>query len=47
MSSEERLKQIFNHDFETINFRKMKKITQPNYLFGEDFLWSSLMQIKK
>ena len=47
MSSEERLKQIFNNDFETINFKKMKKITQPIHLFGEDFLWSSLMQIKK
>lgn len=45
--TEDRLKELFINDFKIINFRKMKRITQPNHLFGEDFLWSSIMQIKK
>jgi hypothetical protein len=45
--TEDRLKELFINDFKIINFRKMKRISQPNHLFGEDFLWSSLMQIKK
>lgn len=44
--TEERLKEVFINDFNIIDFRKMKKITQPNNLFGEDFLWAGLMQIK-
>jgi SAM-dependent methyltransferase len=44
--TEERLKEIFAKDFEILRFRKMKKIDQPSELFGEDFLWASLMQIK-
>ncbi|WP_223701723.1 class I SAM-dependent methyltransferase [Sutcliffiella deserti] len=45
--TEERLKEIFKDDFIIKDFRKMKKVIQPNELFGEDFLWTSLMQIKK
>lgn len=44
--SEERLKEIFNKDFDILNFRKMKKPAQSDDLFGEDFLRTSLMQIK-
>nr|WP_039042954.1 class I SAM-dependent methyltransferase [Sporosarcina sp. ZBG7A] len=44
--SEERLKEIFNKDFDILNFRKMKKPSLSDDLFGEDFLWTSLMQIK-
>lgn len=43
---EERLKEIFKDNFNFVSFRKMKKIAQPNELFGEDFLWASLMQLK-
>ena len=42
--TEERLKKVFNNDFNILSFRKMKKITQPNGQFGEDFLWASLMK---
>ncbi|RBP86574.1 methyltransferase family protein [Cytobacillus firmus] len=42
--TEKRLKEVFANDFKIINFRKMKKITQPDDLFGEDFLWVSLMK---
>lgn len=45
--TEERLKEVFINDFEITNFRKMKKMSQADKLFGEDFLWVSLMQIKK
>ncbi|MGD7043130.1 class I SAM-dependent methyltransferase [Jeotgalibacillus proteolyticus] len=44
--TEERLKEVFVNDFNIVNFRTMKKITQPDELFGEDFLWVSLMQLK-
>ncbi len=44
--TEGRLKEVFINDFNIINFRKMKKITQPDHLFGEDFLWVSLMQVR-
>lgn len=44
--TEERLKEVFAQDFDTLNFRRMKKITQPSELFGEEFLWTSLMQMK-
>lgn len=44
--TEERLKEVFMNDFNIINFREMKKITQPDKLFGEDFLWVSLMQVR-
>jgi SAM-dependent methyltransferase len=44
--TEERLKQVFAMDFETVHFRKMKKIAPPCELFGEDFLWATLMKIK-
>ena len=44
--SEERLMEIFHNDFYILNFRKMKKTAQSDGLFGEDFLWTSLMQIK-
>ncbi|MFJ7973799.1 class I SAM-dependent methyltransferase [Psychrobacillus sp. NPDC096389] len=44
--AEGRLKEVFINDFNIINFRKMKKITQPDHLFGEDFLWVSLMQVR-
>ncbi|QOR64974.1 methyltransferase domain-containing protein [Cytobacillus suaedae] len=43
--TEERLKEIFNEDFTIIEFRRMNKIIQSDYLFGEDFLWAGLMQI--
>lgn len=44
--AEGRLKEVFINDFNIINFREMKKITQPDNLFGEDFLWVSLMQVR-
>ena len=44
--TEGRLKEVFMNDFNIINFREMKKITQPDNLFGEDFLWVSLMQVR-
>ncbi|MDE5414565.1 class I SAM-dependent methyltransferase [Alkalihalobacterium chitinilyticum] len=44
--TEERLKEVFENDFTIKEFRKMKKIIQPGDLFGEDFLWGSLMQVK-
>ena len=44
--AEGRLKEVFMNDFNIINFREMKKITQPDNLFGEDFLWVSLMQVR-
>lgn len=45
--TEERLRKIFEADFTIKEFRKMKKILQPNDVLGEDFLWTSLLQIKK
>jgi SAM-dependent methyltransferase len=45
--TEERLKEVFNNDFNIIDFRKMKKIIQPKEIFGEDFLWVSLMEVRK
>ncbi|MEH7225591.1 methyltransferase domain-containing protein [Bacillus sp. JJ1566] len=45
--TEKRLKEIFEKDFTIKNFRKMKKINQSDDILGEDFLWTSLMQIKK
>lgn len=44
--TEGRLKEVFMNDFNIINFREMKKITQTDKLFGEDFLWVSLMQVR-
>jgi cyclopropane fatty-acyl-phospholipid synthase-like methyltransferase len=43
----ERLKEVFANDFTIKDFRKMKKIIQSDEVFGEDFLWASLMQLKK
>ncbi|SES05231.1 Methyltransferase domain-containing protein [Gracilibacillus ureilyticus] len=45
--SELRLKEIFKNDFTIEEFRSMKKVEQPNELFGENFLWASLMKVKK
>ncbi|WP_338036997.1 hypothetical protein [Metabacillus dongyingensis] len=45
--SEERFKEIFANDFTIVEFRRMIKISQPATKFGEDFLWTSLMQIRK
>ncbi|MEH7238007.1 class I SAM-dependent methyltransferase [Bacillus sp. JJ1562] len=42
--TEDRLKEVFEKDFKIKEFRKMKKIIQPDDVFGEDFLWTSLMQ---
>lgn len=44
--TEERLKKIFEQDFNIIEFRKMKKMTQPSDRFGYKFLWSMLMEKK-
>ena len=44
--SADRLEEVFEKDFTIKDFRRMKKIIQPAELFGEDFLWASLMQIK-
>ncbi|WLR42340.1 class I SAM-dependent methyltransferase [Bacillus carboniphilus] len=44
--SEERLKDILNKDFIIHEFRTMRKIHQPNSIFGEDFLWTSLMTMR-
>ncbi|WP_043932922.1 class I SAM-dependent methyltransferase [Bacillus sp. EB01] len=45
--SEERLKRVFANYFTILEFREMKKIPQPNSVFGEDFLWVSLMKANK
>ncbi|MCC3357056.1 class I SAM-dependent methyltransferase [Bacillus sp. REN16] len=45
--TEKRLKEIFEQDFTIKEFRRMKKISPPDNMLGEDFLWTSLMQIKK
>lgn len=44
--SEERLKEIFNKDFDILSFRKMKEPSPSEDLFGKDFLWASLMRMK-
>jgi len=44
--TDQRLKEVFEKDFYIKDFRKMRKIVQSQDLFGEDFLWASLMQIK-
>jgi len=44
--TEKRLKEVFAKDFDILNFRGMKKITQPSEFFGEEFLWASLMRMK-
>ena len=44
--TENRLKEIFKDDFNFVHFRRMKKVVQPDDVFGEDFLWASLMQAK-
>ncbi|MFJ7666949.1 class I SAM-dependent methyltransferase [Lysinibacillus sp. NPDC097195] len=44
--TEERLKEIFEKDFNIKDFRKMRKSNKRLDLFGENFLWTSLMQIK-
>ncbi|MGD6873523.1 class I SAM-dependent methyltransferase [Sutcliffiella horikoshii] len=44
--SEERLKRLFIEDFTILELREMVKVSQPAELFGEDFLWTSLMKIK-
>lgn len=44
--TEKRLKDVFAQDFDIISFREMKKIIQPSEFFGEEFLWTSLMQLK-
>lgn len=44
--TEERLKKVFDADFNIKEFRRMKKIHQSEAQLGEDFLWTSLMQIK-
>ncbi|TYS68219.1 class I SAM-dependent methyltransferase [Sutcliffiella horikoshii] len=44
--SEERLKRIFMGDFNILEFREMVKVSQPAEMFGEDFLWTSLMKVK-
>ncbi|KMJ59942.1 methyltransferase [Bacillus sp. LL01] len=43
--TDERLKRIFSEDFEMIEFREMQKVSQPDEVFGEDFLWASLWNI--
>lgn len=44
--TEERLKEVFAGDFDILSFRRMKNIAQPSKFFGEEFLWTSLMQMK-
>lgn len=44
--SEDRLKRLFEVDFEILEFREMIKVSQPAEVFGEDFLWTSLMIVK-
>ncbi|MCD5324396.1 MULTISPECIES: class I SAM-dependent methyltransferase [Pontibacillus] len=43
--TEKRFKEVFENDFTIKDFRTMKKVSQPNEKFGEDFLWTSLMQV--
>ncbi|MBF7153943.1 class I SAM-dependent methyltransferase [Bacillus albus] len=43
--SEEKLRGIFK-EFEVIEIRKMKQIDQPNTMFGESFLWTTLFKKK-
>ncbi|MCG1022858.1 class I SAM-dependent methyltransferase [Sutcliffiella horikoshii] len=44
--SEERLKRLFQADFDILEFREMVKASQPAEVFGEEFLWTSLMRVK-
>ncbi|WP_199621876.1 class I SAM-dependent methyltransferase [Paenibacillus alkalitolerans] len=44
--TEEKIKAIFR-DFEVIQFRRMRKIEQPDSLFGESFLWTALFRKNK
>ncbi|UOQ45158.1 methyltransferase domain-containing protein [Halobacillus salinarum] len=43
---EERLKELFKKEFHFHTFRRMKKMEQSDDLFGEDFLWTSLMELR-
>ncbi|MBM6618064.1 class I SAM-dependent methyltransferase [Bacillus suaedaesalsae] len=42
--TEKRLKEVFEEDFNIIEFRKMKDIAQPSDRFGYGFLWIALME---
>lgn len=44
--TEERLKAIFDVDFNILEFREMKEIHKDREVFGKDFLWATLMQLK-
>ncbi|MFE8699636.1 class I SAM-dependent methyltransferase [Cytobacillus sp. FJAT-54145] len=44
--TEDRFKEIFTQHFAITHFRRMRKSTEVNGLFGEDFLWTSLMRKK-
>lgn len=44
--SEERFREIFERDFDMVEFREMKKLAGREDLFGVDFLWVSLMRLK-
>lgn len=44
--SKKRLKRLFEADFDILEFREMIKVSKPSDVFGEDFLWTSLMRIK-
>ncbi|TFD93582.1 bifunctional 2-polyprenyl-6-hydroxyphenol methylase/3-demethylubiquinol 3-O-methyltransferase UbiG [Jeotgalibacillus sp. R-1-5s-1] len=44
--SKERLISLFESHFDITDIRQMKKIQQPSAVFGEDFLWTVLMQKK-
>ncbi|MFQ3545324.1 methyltransferase domain-containing protein [Halobacillus rhizosphaerae] len=43
---EDRLKEILEKKFTLSSFRKMKKMETSECLFGEDYLWTSLMKVK-
>ena len=45
--SEGQLRHIFDDSFEAIELRRMRKMAPETKLFGEDFLWTSLMQPRK
>lgn len=45
--SEERLRRLFEECFDILEFKEMIKVLQPAEVFGEDFLWTTLMKVKE
>jgi len=43
---QESLRKIFSNDFQNIEIRKMKELSETENLFGKDFLWTVKMKRK-